>query len=156
MPFISERHLAKVEHALAKRHHTTSSHKGESMMAKTVQTVETVVVGAMGMGFLRGKMEDKSTGAWNIPGTSNVDVELVAGLGLLGASYFGKSVLGSYAHDVGNVANGVLAHYLGQVARKFAHTGQFSLIAGESPRQLLAGSPVGSGNPLRDALHASM
>ncbi len=158
MPFVSNTQLAKLERIASHRHHAAVSSGAHNKLGKAAgmafQTAE-VVGGAMLISFVRGKMEDKATGAWNVPHTSNIDVELVAGLGLLGAAYF-KAFGSSYANDLANVGNGVLAHYMGQVARKFAHTGTFSLIAGSAqPSLLMAGQPAMHGG-LRDAMRSAV
>lgn len=93
----------------------------------------TAAAGAAAFGFLRGKMEDKSTGAWNVPGIQNLDWEavavLAAGALALGGGMISrdlKKLEGPAAH----VCAGILGHYVGQLARKAGHTGKFSLVAG--------------------------
>lgn len=149
MPFVSDRHLSRIEHSLSRRHQHSGGRAEKAVHLAT--TTAEVVGGAMLVAFVRGKMEDKSTGAWNVPGTTNIDLELVVGVGLAGASMFGA--FGGLSKDVGNAANGVLAHYLGQVARKFAHTGQFTLIAGGGgPKGYLPGNTQMGASSLREAL----
>ena len=92
------------------------------------KTVGETVGGAIVVGFVRGKME-AADGSWNIPGTS-VDIEGVVGLGLIGAA-LSRKVFGKHDADAMQVGSGVLAHYAGQLARKFAKTGTFSLVAGD-------------------------
>lgn len=86
---------------------------------------------AAGFGYLRGRME-AANGAWNIPGTT-VDIEAVAVVALtglaLGAGMVSKS-LKKFEGPATHAAAGVVGHYLGQLARKFAKTGTFSLVAG--------------------------
>lgn len=77
--------------------------------------------------FVRGKME-ATDGSWNIPGTQ-IDIEGVAGLGLLGAA-LSRKVFGKHSQDALNASVGILGHYVGQLTRKFAKTGNFTLIAG--------------------------
>lgn len=90
------------------------------------------LAGAAGVGFARGKLEDSATGQWNLPGTT-IDIELLTFLGLTTVAVMGESVgLGAYKGYAANLSTGVGSHYLGQVMRKFAKTGQFNLIAGES------------------------
>lgn len=87
--------------------------------------------GAAGFGYLRGRLEAQN-GAWNVPGTT-IDYEAVAVVGLtalaLGGSMLSKS-LKKFEAPATHVAAGVLGHYVGQLARKFAKTGSFSLVAG--------------------------
>lgn len=87
--------------------------------------------GGAGFGFVRGKYEAPN-GAWNVPGTT-IDVEAVAIVALTALSLGGgmlhkslKKLEGPATH----VTAGVLGHYAGQLARKFAKTGAFSLVAG--------------------------
>jgi hypothetical protein len=63
-----------------------------------------------------------------IPKTK-VDYELAAGVGILGVAFF--DMFGKYTDDGINVANGLLSHYSGQIARNSAREKKFSLVAGE-------------------------
>jgi len=115
---VSTAHRAKEKaRELAKEHAEDAKMLGESVGAAVV------------VGFVRGKMED-STGAWNIPGTQ-VDIEMVGGLALVGAA-LSKKVFGKHSSDALVAGAGVLSHYAGQLARKFAKTGTFSLVAGDN------------------------
>lgn len=91
----------------------------------------TAGAGAAGFGYLRGRLE-AANGAWNVPGTT-IDYEAVAVVALtalaLGGGMISKS-LKKFEAPVTHVASGVLGHYLGQLGRKFAKTGSFSLVAG--------------------------
>jgi hypothetical protein len=91
----------------------------------------TASAGAVGFGYLRGRLE-AANGAWNIPGTT-VDYEALAVVALgafaLGGGMISKSFKKLEAPAT-HVAAGVLGHYFGQLARKFAKTGTFSLVAG--------------------------
>jgi len=128
--------VAKVHGELAKREskiHHLSKKLASKEAAKTGIQILEVVGGAGIVGFARGKLEDKSTGKWVIPGTE-IDIELATGLGLTAAA-FGE-YLGKYNQDGMHVGLGILAHYVGQVGRKSAETGTFSLS--------IAGNHVGS------------
>lgn len=91
----------------------------------------TAGAGAAGFGYLRGRLE-AANGAWNIPGTT-IDYEAVAVVALsalaLGGGMISKSFK-KFEAPATHVASGVLGHYLGQLGRKFAKTGSFSLVAG--------------------------
>lgn len=91
----------------------------------------TAGAGAAGFGYLRGRLE-AANGAWNVPGTT-IDYEAVAVVALsafaLGGGMISKS-LKKFEAPATHVASGVLGHYLGQLGRKFAKTGSFSLVAG--------------------------
>ena len=130
MPYISDTQIARVQDQLV-----IARSAGNRFLAKAKEKAKENQLeatlystgGAVGMGYLRGKMEDKETGEWHIAKIP-VDVELLTGVALLGAGYMGY--LGKYTTEVANVANGILAHYSGQIARKYAKTGEFSSIAG--------------------------
>lgn len=88
-------------------------------------------LGAAGFGYLRGRMEAPS-GAWNVPGTT-IDLEAVAVVALAALSLGGGMVHKSLKKIEGPATSataGVLGHYIGQLARKFAKNGSFSLVAG--------------------------
>lgn len=91
----------------------------------------TAAAGAAGFGYLRGRLE-AANGAWNIPGTT-IDYEAVAVVAVtalaLGGGLVSKS-LKKLEAPATHVASGIAGHYLGQLARKFAKTGSFSLVAG--------------------------
>jgi hypothetical protein len=91
----------------------------------------TAGAGAAGFGYLRGRLE-AANGAWNIPGTT-IDYEAVAVVALtalaLGGGMISKGFR-KFEAPATHVASGVLGHYLGQLGRKFAKTGSFSLVAG--------------------------
>lgn len=143
MPQISETQLARLGNAVSSRDAMISRLK-EQAKSKDVQNnamaLATAGAGAAAFGFLRGKMEDKTTGAWNVPGL-NVDVEAIAILAIgalaLGGGMIDKSLKKYEAHAT-NVCSGILGHYVGQLARKMAHTGKFSLVAGQSQMYLPA------------------
>lgn len=107
----------------------------EQLKSKGVQdnavVLGTAGAGAAAFGYLRGRLE-AANGAWNIPGTT-IDYEALAVVALgalaLGGGMISKSFKKLEAPAT-HVAAGVLGHYLGQLARKFAKTGSFSLVAG--------------------------
>jgi hypothetical protein len=128
----------------------------------------TAGVGAAAFGYLRGRLE-AANGAWNIPGTT-IDMEAVAVVALgalaLGGGMLHRS-LKRLEGPATHVCAGVLGHYAGQLARKFAKTHEFSLVAGgfgmlPSPgagessisyRQTQLGAPFG--DPIATALSES-
>lgn len=115
--------------------------------------------GAAGFGYLRGRLE-AANGAWNIPGTT-IDYEAVAVVALgalaLGGGMISKQMK-KFEAPVTHVAAGVLGHYVGQLARKFAKSGSFSLVAGApTPQQLGEGYLAShyANDPVAAALAAS-
>lgn len=108
----------------------------EQLKSKATQdnavVLATAAGGAAGFGYLRGRLEAAS-GAWNIPGTT-IDYEAVAVLAL-GALALGGGMISKgfkkFEGPATHVCAGVLGHYAGQLARKFAKSGQFSLVAGD-------------------------
>lgn len=127
MPFITDTQLARVQGAMATMQSKAmkAKEKAQEKAGEMKQTLETV--GAAGaLCFIRGKME-ADDGSWVVPGTT-IDIELAVALGILGAGFF--DLFGKYDEDVLNAGNGILAHYTGQVFRKFGKTGSLSLVAG--------------------------
>jgi len=114
--------------ALAQRLKEQLKSKGTQDNAVVLATAG---LGATAFGYLRGRLEAPS-GAWNIPGTT-IDYEAVAVVALgalaLGGGMISKSFKRLEAPAT-HAAAGVLGHYLGQLARKFAKTGSLSLVAG--------------------------
>lgn len=141
MAQISDTQLAKLGNAVSTRDAAIARLR-EQVKSKDVQTnavaLATAGAGAAAFGFLRGKLEDKTSGAWNIPGTQ-IDWEAVAVLGIaavaLGGGMMSKSLKRLEAPAT-HVASGILGHYVGQLARKMGHTGTFSLVAGQSQMYL--------------------
>jgi hypothetical protein len=92
----------------------------------------TSIGGATAFGYLRGRLE-AANGAWNIPNTT-IDYEAVVCVAL-GALALGGGVaykpLKKWEGPLTNLAQGVFGHYAGQLARKFAKSGSFSLVAGQ-------------------------
>lgn len=124
--------------------------------------------GATAFGYLRGRLE-AATGAWNIPGTT-IDYEAVAVVALASLALGGGMISKGFKKFEGPatyVCAGVLGHYTGQLARKFAKSGSFSLVAGDygmlpspgdgnrslSYRQTQYGSPYA--DPIASALAES-
>ena len=107
----------------------------EQLKSKATQdnavVLATAGLSAGGFGYLRGRLE-AANGAWNVPGTT-IDYEAVAVVALgafaLGGGLIAKS-LKKFEGPVTHATAGVLGHYLGQLGRKFAKTGSFSLVAG--------------------------
>ena len=127
MPMISESALARVQSALvgASTKANRYAEKAKEKQAEMVKLAE-MAGGAAAAGFVRGKMED-ADGSWNVPGTT-LDVELVAGLAISGGALF--DLFGEYDHDALNVGGGILAHFAGQVFRKYGKSGNFALVSG--------------------------
>jgi len=129
MPFISDTQIQRLQGSYA-----TMQNKMERIKKKAeektgeIKQVAEVVGAASAMGLIRGKMEDKNTGAFNIPGTS-IDIELVAALALIGTSML--DLFGKFDEDVLNAGSGIMAHFAGQIFRHWGKTGQFALIAGQ-------------------------
>lgn len=96
------------------------------------------------VGFLRGKFED-ANGEWRVFNTP-MDWEMVIGLAPLLSGIAGA--WGRYDKHMVNIGNGILAHYSGQLTRKWAKTGSFTLAAGDYG-SLHGGMPsvVGAGHP---------
>ncbi len=135
MPNVSNEQMVRYKDTLEKARsvgkRAVAKIKAEHKVGQIISTAE--AVGAAGVtGFLRGKME-KPDGSWFIPGTP-LDWELVAGGSLVAAGMVG-TVFGQYSTDSINAGNGILAHYAGQLARKAAKTGSFSLVAGGDTHQ---------------------
>lgn len=88
-------------------------------------------LGMFGLGYLRGQLEDPTTGAWNIPGTT-VDWEVVAFLALATTAFGGQYVkqLAPYTNHAAFLAAGVGGHYAGQIGRKMGRSGKFTTVAG--------------------------
>ena len=118
--------------------------KGKEVARKSAETVASVGVDAgsallasFGMGLARGHFEKE--GVWSIPGTT-ADVGLATGAVLLGAALAvslspkqtKESQIGSRVAGMAGI--GILAHWSGQVGRKYAGSGfkNFSLVAGQN------------------------
>jgi len=127
MPYITDTQLARVQGVMnkAKDKASKARAKAQEKMGDVIATGEAVGAAAA-MGFIRGKME-KDGKQFVIPGTT-IDIELLVGLAGVGSAFF--DLFGKYDKDVLNMSNGILAHYSGQVFRKFAVSGNFAAVAG--------------------------
>lgn len=127
MPFISDAQLAKVNQYAANVQSKLAKAKEKAEeKAGEVKTGLEIVGAAVGVGFVRGKVE-KAGKEFRVPGTQ-IDLELALGLGITGAGLM--DAFGKFDQDALNVGYGILAHWGGQIARKAATTGNFSAIAG--------------------------
>lgn len=128
MPHMTDKQLAKLS-AAANRSKTAMAKAREKAEEKAgeVIAVAEASVAAGAVGFARGKFE-KADGSWNIPGTS-IDIELAGGLLGVGAAML--DLFGRYDSHVLNMSQGVLAHYVGQISRKWAKTGNLGFVAGD-------------------------
>ena len=135
MPVISDSQLARLGSQVTSRDAAITRLR-DQLKSKATQdnavVLATAGAGAAAFGFLRGKLENKATGAWNVPGTQ-VDWEAVAVLAM-GALALGGGMISKDLKKLEGPAThacaGILGHYVGQLARKMGRTGQFSLIAG--------------------------
>ena len=146
MPFMSDSELNKlalhVERS-SKPHPTLLRAKHHLEAKKThAASAATAVMAASAVGFARGKME-QADGSFPIPGLNKGDAEGALGLALVAVGLAlppdpkaGMMDPGTLAMDAGT---GILAHYMGQLMRKWAKTGAFSLVAGEAPTHQLVG-----------------
>lgn len=141
--------LARIEHKLATGESRGMKRGVRAKQAEMLEVVETVG-SAAAVGFIRGKMEDATTGEWNIPGTG-IDWEVVIGGAAVAAGLL--NIAGDYDDDAIAIGNGVLAHALGQVFRKYAKTGNFALVAGQSP---ILGGRVISGDASDAEVNAAL
>jgi len=138
MPVISDSALAKIENAMATANTRYTKLKEKYQKEETIRDMK-MTGEALGsaaiMGFLRGKYE-QADGTFNLPYVA-VDAELAVGMALLGGAYL--NLFGKFDEDFASAGLGVMSHYVGQVARKTAKTGTFSMIAGGGP-QMIGGS----------------
>lgn len=147
MPFVPETQLVSLRNAAqnAKNRAVTAGKKvKEAETTGRLFALGEGVAGAVAAGYARGKWGDSTTGQWVVPGTE-IDVELLAFVGLLGVAIVGDQVgLKAYQSHAQNFAVGVGAHYFGQVARQAAKTGEWTLVSGG------AAAHIGSGLPQYD------
>lgn len=154
MPFISDAQLTKIQSFVAnQKNRASKAAQVTAQKANEMKSTVECVGAAAAMGFARGKLEDEA-GVWNVPFVK-ADVEMVAGIALVGGVFF--NLFGKYDEDVLNVGNGILAHYTGQVMRKTAKTGSFSMVAGAhgspAPHHQLPASMAGlHSDPIAQAL----
>ncbi len=138
MPFIADTQLARLGSAVTQRDAMITRLKDQVKSKATQDNAMALGVAAGTAGafcFIRGKLEDKATGAWNIPGTQ-IDYEVLA-VGVACALALGGGMMGKqfkkYEDVATHAASGLLGHYVGQLARKIGRTGSFSLVAGMLP-----------------------
>lgn len=133
MPFIPDNELALVKNNMVARDNKIA--KLQDKLSRAAKESKVVTIGegvgaAAVVGYARGRMEDKATGAWNIPGTT-IDVESLLVLGLAGLALAGDAMgLKRWTPHAANAVTGIGGHYAGQIMRKWAATGNFSMIAG--------------------------
>ena len=131
---ISDTDLGRMKAEISKRDaaitRSESRREKETAVNKALAVGE-ATLGMFGLGYLRGKLEDPSTGAWNVPGTT-IDWEILGFLGLLGVAFGGQyqKDLAPYANHAAFLAAGIGGHYAGQIGRKMGRTGQFTRVAG--------------------------
>lgn len=131
---ISDADIRALSRTLEQKDAKIDKLKGDTVKAGAVSSMLALgeaIGGAGAFGYLRGQMEDQSTGAWNLPGTT-VDIEalVVAGLAAvaLGGGYI--KALKPYSKHAAFIAAGIGGHYAGQLGRKMGRTGKFSMVAG--------------------------
>src|SRR4030042_1106942 len=129
MPFISDTALARIQGAMTTANTRVEKLKEKYSKQETIRDMK-MTGEALGsaaiMGFLRGKYE-QADGTFNLPYIA-IDAELSAGALLLGGAYL--NLFGKYDEDFASAGLGILSHYVGQVARKTAKEGHFTMIAG--------------------------
>ncbi len=142
MPFLTDSQLAKVQSTVAAAQNRMQLAKARAeQKAGEVKDGLEIVGGATLMGYLRG-IREKGGNAFTIPGTQ-IDIELVAGMGLVGAGL--ADVLGKYDNDALMLGYGMLAHYSGQIGRNWGKSGSFSMVAGGgAPFPIAGGSALDS------------
>lgn len=130
MPYLSDAELS-AELARVERSERAIEPEGSDAAAGLGPIAFVGAFGAAGLvGFLRGKLADKASGQWKLPG-SNWDAEaaIVALLGMIALG--GKHVgLGEYRGMAALGALAVGSHYLGEVGQQFAKSGELRLTIG--------------------------
>lgn len=158
MPMLTNGDLAEIQQEIRSSRSTVQKMRERlaSPAARTAQLVAAGVAGG-GIGFLRGKFEDRSTGRWNVPGTT-VDVELLTACGLAALAVGGdaSSTVKPYVGLLANAAAGVIGHYTGQVGRKYAQTGKLTLIAGLPQYDELSYDPTQLAAPFDDPVASTL
>lgn len=115
MPFISDNQLAIVTSNLAKKDSAIEKLKGQKARERIAGLgfqVGEAFLGALGVGFVRGKLE-KDGKAFAL---GPVDGELLIAGGLIFAGAMPKW-FGKYGEHLMNAGIGVLGHYAGQMGR---------------------------------------
>lgn len=130
MPFISDNALAKIQNVVTTANTRVQRLKEKYQKEETIRDLKMTgeALGAAAiMGYLRGQREEQGK-AFNITDKLEVDIELAAGLGLMGAAYM--NMFGKYDEDFASAGLGLLSHYVGQVARNSAKANSMSWVAG--------------------------
>lgn len=141
MPVLSDSALAKIETAMASANNRYTKLKEKYQKQETIRDMKMTgeALGSAAIfGFLRGKYE-QADGTFNLPYLA-VDAELAVGMALLGCSYL--NMFGKYDEDFASAGLGIMSHYVGQVARKTAKSGSFSMIAGSAPMMIAGSAPM--------------
>ena len=105
--------------------------------SEELKAVGEATLAAGAIGYMRGKYQ-KADGAWEFMG---VDIELALGLALVALPLSGLKT-GLPNKDLSNAGLGIMSHFVGQMARGYATSGKFRLIAGNAP-QMIAGQSSG-------------
>lgn len=129
MPMVNSIELAKIGSTysgLKKKAENAALKAKEAKLVNKAAVVVSAVGGGLTAGYVRGKYEDQTTGAWNIPHTS-LDIELMAFFALTAAA-LGSALykpIEPYTVFLAGAAGGVGGHYAGQIGRKAAKTGNW-------------------------------
>jgi hypothetical protein len=165
MPMISEAQLAIVQNKLASKDNAIDklkAQKARERIAGLGFQVGEAFLGALGVGFVRGKLE-KDGKAFAL---GPVDGELLIAGGLIFAGAMPKW-FGKYGEHLLNAGVGVLGHYAGQMGRALGKGQTFTPVIGMLPdhvgmdptyvgrSSLGAHRGVGAANDLASALAAS-
>lgn len=164
MPFISDNQLAIVQSNLSKKDATIDKLKGQKARERIAGLgfqVGEAFLGALGVGFVRGKLEKDG----KVFALGPVDGELLIAGGLIFAGAMPKW-FGKYGEHLMNAGIGVLGHYAGQMGRSMGKGVAFSPVIGMLPdhvgmdptyvgRAAMGGRSVGAANDLASALAAS-
>lgn len=133
MPYIEDRELALIKNNMLSQQNKLAKAKAKidaTQIGNKLMTLGEGLGGGFAVGYVRGKGEDRATGQWNIPGTT-IDIESLVVVGLAGVALAGEALgLKKVQTHAANVCAGVGGHYLGQIGRKLASTGTFSMVAG--------------------------
>lgn len=130
MAQISDQTLATIRNEVTRLRATTASAvqraRGHAAgKTESLKAVGEATLAAGAVGYMRGKFQ-KDGGVWEVMG---VDIELLIGLALVGIPLSGIKT-GLPNRDLENAGIGVLSHFVGQVARGYATTKNFRLVAG--------------------------
>lgn len=128
MPFMSNADIARIETELSRGDAKKEKQKAMEKRAKEKGLAAAEGIGAAAvLGAIRGKMEAAGQ-PFVIPGT-DLDVQMVAGLALLGGATF--KAFGRYSDDMFNAGLGISAAYAFSIGRQFGKTGKLALVAGD-------------------------